>query len=241
MNEENLPIVRQMTPEGTEEALGRKLAQVYEENITEYARLLRETPEAVIRQGDLWRYSCTAEELRVMPPERVSWGALEAVGRDDPAASSQKWEQIQDDAKERIRTGLIGVKAVGDRSPSERAEYLELYAELSREWQPRNGIERNLLDHMTQAYLQFLRWQQIMLYWTTAEDWERRKQEDPALPRVSEVQAVEQAGVMADRFHRIYLRTLRALLNMRRVPIIVQNAGQVNVGQQQVNISGAQE
>jgi hypothetical protein len=57
------------------------------------------------------------------------------------------------------------------------------------------------------------------------------------LPRVTATVAIEQAGVMAERFNKIYLRTLRALQNMRRVPVIVQNAGQVNLALQQVNIS----
>jgi hypothetical protein len=43
------------------------------------------------------------------------------------------------------------------------------------------------------------------------------------------------------RFNRIFLRTLRALRDLRRgpQPVLVQNAGQVNVAQQQVNVAGA--
>jgi hypothetical protein len=39
----------------------------------------------------------------------------------------------------------------------------------------------------------------------------------------------------------MFLRTLRALRDLRRwgSPVIVQNAGQVNVGGQQVNLNGA--
>jgi hypothetical protein len=57
---------------------------------------------------------------------------------------------------------------------------------------------------------------------------------------VTGFQAVEQAGAMVDRFNRIFLRTLRALRDLRRCPppVVVQNAGQVNVGQQQVNVTG---
>jgi hypothetical protein len=42
---------------------------------------------------------------------------------------------------------------------------------------------------------------------------------------------------MVDRFHRIMMRTIRQLHNLRRNPpvVMVQKAGQVNVGQQQVN------
>ena len=49
----------------------------------------------------------------------------------------------------------------------------------------------------------------------------------------------EQAEAMAGRFNGICGRTLKALRNLRRqVPgVVVQNAGQVNVGQQQLNVS----
>ena len=43
---------------------------------------------------------------------------------------------------------------------------------------------------------------------------------------------------MADRFNRLMLRTRRGLRDLRRYgPVIVQNAGQVNVADQQVNVS----
>ena len=44
---------------------------------------------------------------------------------------------------------------------------------------------------------------------------------------------------MVDRFNKIFLRTLRQLRDLRRYsrPVIVQNAGQVNVGGQQVNVN----
>jgi hypothetical protein len=50
---------------------------------------------------------------------------------------------------------------------------------------------------------------------------------------------MERAAAMADRFNRIFLRTLRALRDLRRyaTPVVVQNAGQVNVAGQQVNIA----
>jgi hypothetical protein len=49
--------------------------------------------------------------------------------------------------------------------------------------------------------------------------------------RQSDADALEQAAAMMDRFNRVFLRTLRALCELRRRgPVIVQNAGQVNVG-----------
>jgi hypothetical protein len=57
-------------------------------------------------------------------------------------------------------------------------------------------------------------------------------------PRQSDADALEQAAAMMDRYNRIFLRTLRALCDMRRHgrPVIVQNGGQMNVAQQQVNL-----
>jgi hypothetical protein len=53
-------------------------------------------------------------------------------------------------------------------------------------------------------------------------------------------EAIEQAAGMVDRFNRIFLRTLRALRDLRRLPpaVIVAKADQVNVGGQQVNVAG---
>jgi hypothetical protein len=49
--------------------------------------------------------------------------------------------------------------------------------------------------------------------------------------------AIDQAAVMVERFNRIFLRTLRALRDLRRYgPVVVHQAGQINVGQQQVNV-----
>ena len=51
----------------------------------------------------------------------------------------------------------------------------------------------------------------------------------------SSTEAMEQAAAMVDRFNRQYLRTLRALRDLRRCvsAVTIQQAGQVNVGGQQ--------
>ena len=44
---------------------------------------------------------------------------------------------------------------------------------------------------------------------------------------------------MVDRFNRIFMRTLRALKDLRRhAPmLVVQNVGQLNVAEQQINVA----
>lgn len=58
-------------------------------------------------------------------------------------------------------------------------------------------------------------------------------------PRIPMATAIEQAANMVDRLHRIYVRTLRQLSDLRRhaAQVIVKNAGQVNVGNTQVNVN----
>lgn len=59
------------------------------------------------------------------------------------------------------------------------------------------------------------------------------------LPYQREADAVQQAAELADRFRRAYHASIRALRDWRRYPVIVQNAGQVNIaadGGQQVNV-----
>ena len=63
------------------------------------------------------------------------------------------------------------------------------------------------------------------------------------LPYQREADAVQQAAELADRFRRAYHASIRALRDWRRYPVIVQNAGQVNIaadGGQQVNVQKSQ-
>lgn len=59
---------------------------------------------------------------------------------------------------------------------------------------------------------------------------------------MSEHAAIEHAAQMADRWNRIYMRTLRNLRDLRRysVPVTINNPQQVNIatdGGQQVNVA----
>jgi len=57
-------------------------------------------------------------------------------------------------------------------------------------------------------------------------------------PYQSEADAIEQAHRLADGYNRQFLRVLRQLRDLRRyAPVVIQNAQQVNVGSQQLNVS----
>ena len=115
----------------------------------------------------------------------------------------------------------------------DRARFLELRDELSREWQPRNGIERQLIDTMAQAQTSYLNWLETLEARAGLETMNRRRLQEEGrwqAPRQSDADALDQAAAMADRFNRIFLRTLRALRDLRRYApvVVVQIAGQAD-------------
>lgn len=58
-------------------------------------------------------------------------------------------------------------------------------------------------------------------------------------PYQSEADGIEQAHRLADGYNRQFLRVLRQMRDLRRyTPVVIQNVQQVNVGNQQVNVSG---
>lgn len=58
-------------------------------------------------------------------------------------------------------------------------------------------------------------------------------------PNSYEAEATIQAAEMAESFHRSGMRTLRTLRDLRRyaTTVSIQNAGQVSIGEKQVNLS----
>jgi hypothetical protein len=58
-------------------------------------------------------------------------------------------------------------------------------------------------------------------------------------PSLSRAQSVEHAAAMVERFNQLFIRNLRALNDLRRraPAVTIHQAGQVNVGAQQVNLA----
>jgi hypothetical protein len=157
---------------------------------------------------------------------------------------TQRWEEIKQAAREDLQSGHRAARTVEGyySNPWKRAQFLAIREDLAKEWQPRNGIERQLIDTLAQAQTALFGWQEALAIYESTKsldekyDIEKRAGWNP--PRVSEVQTIEQAAAMIDRFNKILLRTLRALRDLRRYApaVIVQNAEQVNVAGQRVNV-----
>ena len=128
------------------------------------------------------------------------------------------------------------LEAFSESSPIERAEFLALRFALAEEWQPRGGMEWLLIDKLAQASTEEIRWLQQAVT-SRAVQWNEsgrasREHGRRVAPRMTLAASTDQAMAMADRWNRIFCRTLRVLRDLRRfsVTVNIQGPGQVNVG-----------
>jgi hypothetical protein len=100
-----------------------------------------------------------------------------------------------------------------------------------------------LVDTLAQCQAMFLCWlerhQMRVSVEGQAEDLKAKKEGYWLPPRTSTAEAIEESAAMAERGNRLFVRTLRALRDLRRYgpSVVVNQGGQVNIGAQQTNVS----
>ncbi len=226
------------------ESLARELAAAYAHRVafyrTEYKLEHAEAQErAEVRHDAAFRQRAIKAS-----PDQVTYSALQDLANHDPAQALAAWQRVKAAARDELMSGHRAAQAMefaGVTNAWQRAQFLAIRSAFLEEWQPTNGGERLLVDMLAQAYASWTSWLEQLQVYTTAET-ERQKHKLKQdgyydAPRVTTAEAIEQAASMADRFNRLFLRTLRQLRDLRRyVPAVtIQNAGQVNIGQQQIN------
>ncbi len=184
------------------------------------------------------------ESLKWTPLNEVSWQQLDGAATVDPDAALAVWEAMKAEARAAVSGGVRAADLVTDHYyVMSRARFIAQWGAFFEDVRPNGGIEAALVDSMALAFASYLLWtgwahsltvNEARIATQQAKD-ERRW--DP--PRVTEVEARREAVEMADRFHRQFLRTVRALKDYRRTgpAVMVGTAGQVNVAQQQVNVT----
>jgi hypothetical protein len=198
--------------------------------------------EAVARVGQTLN-AIQLSRLLDKAPERLGWLELNGLTNQDPKAAARRWEEIKQAARDELHSGHRAARAFRDTSPFERAQFLALRDDLARQWRPQGGIEVQLVETMALAQTGWLFWMRALsnlaVVGSELSGRDAREEWGTVTPRLTEGEAMERAAAMAERFNRIFLRTLRALCELRkRAPnVVVQNAGQVNVGAQQVNVA----
>jgi hypothetical protein len=198
--------------------------------------------EAVARAGAT--HPAHVEHVLRCPPDQVSWFDLDSLAKDDPELARRRWEKIKQAARQELQSGHRAARALEPVSDCwQRAQFLAIRDELAQAWRPRNAQEAQLVEMLAQVQTLLLRWQEILATRTQLADrgCKRATEEGERFkaPRLSEAAAVEEAATMVERLHRMFLRTLKGLQDLRRHSprLIVQNARQVNVGGQQVNVA----
>jgi hypothetical protein len=234
------------TPAASSEAgvLAAELARSFGQMVESYEQYYSLPREEAVRRAAEPPADGGQRALSI-PPDQVSWCDLHLIARTDPDRATARWEEVKRAALEELRTGYRAAQAVEPvgHQAWDRAQFLAIRAELAAEWHPRNGIERQLLDMMAQAQAGYLYWLQNLTMRTTLEsatnDKRRKEEAKWCPPRQTDADALEQSAAMMDRFNKMFLRTLRALCDMRRQSgrVVVRDGGQVNVAQHQVNLN----
>jgi hypothetical protein len=180
-----------------------------------------------------------------LPVEEINWGHLAAVAEVNTDDCFKLWSRVREAADDELQSGKRGAKVAGENSePYARARYLALRDSFADQWQPQGGIESAMIDMLTMSF-------SLQMYWTSiANDRVMRVHEAQRdqvkryeasgwkSPYQSEADAVDQAHRLADGYNRQFLRVLRQLRDLRRyTPVVIHNAQQVNVGNQQLNFS----
>lgn len=206
------------------------------------------SPEDRARYLSPERQAERAAEARDSPPDRVAWHELAALAEQDGLqAALAVWLRVQEYAFDELESGVRSANATGHTTPLERARYTAVRDTFIDQWQPEGGIDMAMIEMLAQSFSLYLYWTQIshsraIGLCTNLEDTRRREGEGKwKMPYQMTRDSIDEAHVMAERYNRIFLRTLRQLRDLRRYasPVIVNNGGQVNLANQQVNMSGA--
>ena len=177
------------------------------------------------------------------PVDELSWFDFSTAAEIDPSLSESLWEKVKREAVEEFLGGHRGADTIdGDESPWDRARYLAIRNGFIDDWKPDGAVELSLIETLAQCYTLYLQWMKRMALQTVYDatrvnnDLKRNHRWEP--PRLDAAETIEHVAMMVERFHRLYVRTLRSLRDLRRYsgPLYIQKAGQVNVANQQVNV-----
>lgn len=254
---DNLPEVGQLSlkERGEARAIANIMAETYESRV----KLLKKTLLS-LSEDDPYRQEFTPEGIHEkattgslhftlkQSAEEMSWSDLEVLMERSADEATMVWKTIKRMAREELAYGVYAARAVlAGKSPYKRAQFGVLIEAFVRAWQPRDAIEMAMVETLVQAHVSYNEWlkaaEEAAEYSYNAIEPQVKRNEDHRWnpPRLSAQETIENAMLMADRFNRLFLRTLRQMRDLRRyiVPVTINNPKQVNIaadGGQQVNV-----
>jgi hypothetical protein len=179
----------------------------------------------------------TIEDALNAPPGDLTWAAIGQVEDERPGSFAILWEKVKQAARDELESGHRAASvALGHESPMIRARFIVLREKYIEEWQPRNVLESQLIDAICQAQTVRDYWMtlatervavecEIERYWVEVRGIRSERQIDGS-------ESAREARDEAERWDRVFIRSVRALRDLRRYtgPLIVNNqGGQVNV------------
>jgi hypothetical protein len=180
-------------------------------------------------------------------PEDMTWSAMGYLEDEQPGTFQMLWERIKQYARDELESGNRAASvAVGDKRPISRARFLVLREKYIEQWQPRNVLESQMIDAICQAqtirdYYMRLATERVAVECEIERFWVEKygKRHERY---IDGSESARDAREEAERWDRVFIRSVRALRDLRRyTPAVIVNnqGGQVNVaseGGQQVNV-----
>ena len=229
-------------------ALAQDLAAAYRQMAAFYHDQLKLSgPEADARaRGTNYSEQEAAEDRKRMlerPPDQVTWFDLNRLIERNPDDMIAVWAKIKTQAREELASGFRTAHALDWNSrPWQQARFLAVRDSFRASTPPQNGIESALIDTAAEAFGDFLELTEHFHLQISSEvetEQQRLGREGGwTPPRLSMAEAIEQSSKMAERAHKRFLQTVKMLHELQRSSptVYVGNAGQINVGAQQVNV-----
>ncbi len=236
-------------PEQETSSLARELSRAYSQMAAFYRdRLQLIGPDADTRTRGLDHTEQEAADdrtrIRERPADQVSWFDLSRLIERNPEEMVAAWSHIKVEARRELASGHRTAQALDwNGRPWQRARFLAIRDSFHASTPPQNGIESALLDTAAESFGDYLEWSEHHHMQVSSEvESERQLLERDGhwTPvRLSMAEAIEQSSRMAERAHTRFLRTIKILHDLRRLAptVYVGNAGQVNIGSQQVNVA----
>ena len=180
-----------------------------------------------------------------LTPADVTWFDItDAMARDE-AAGRALWRTVAHTARDELAAGALSGQAIEGYHPRpmDRAQYLALRQAVADGLQPRNGMEWLLVDGIAEAWAMHLRWlsehNKLNSLESIRVERDVRQREGWEPPRLRDVEAIDRAALMADRFQRQFLRLMKSYRDGRRlIASMTVLGGQVNVAEQQIVAGG---
>lgn len=226
--------------------LASEMARAYAAMVQYYRKRYGMTDaEADKKAQELLTLPGGKDQALTLAPDQVQWWNLGELTGEDPQRAVIAWARLKAEARAELATGHRIAKAAEGWSsgPWGRAQFLAIRQSMLDGWAPAPGVETALVDTLATAHHSYLFWlERLTTECTNDAELEQADINNMGKwrpVRITEAESVERAAAMVDRWNRIFLRTLRALRDLRRYssPVHIENAGQVNIGEQQVNVA----